>query len=74
MEDMGELGEAEVGLSIPSFPSPYPMGSRKGWHLRLSICASFFRETGAEWDFPAVLYMFAELILRRTGNILELGS
>ena len=65
-----------MGLSIPSFPDPYPypMGSRKGWHLCLSICASFFRETGAEWDFPAVLYTFAELNLRRTGNILELGS
>ena len=74
MEDMGELGEAEVGLSIPSFPSPHPMGSRKRWHLRLSICALFFREIGAEWDFTAVLYVFAELILRRTKNIVELGS
>ena len=50
MEDMEELGEAEVNLSILSFPLPYPIGVHKGWHLRLSVCASLFRETGAEWD------------------------
>ena len=36
---------------VPSLPLPYPMGDRKSWHLRLSICASLFPETGAEWGF-----------------------
>ena len=33
---------------VPCFPLPSRMGGWKGWHLHLSICASFFRETGAE--------------------------
>jgi len=50
MEDMEELGEAEEDLSS-SFLSPSLPEVRKGWHLRLSVCASFFREAEAEWDF-----------------------
>jgi len=52
---MEELGEGEVDLSS-SFLSPYPMGDLKGWHLRLSVCASiFFVKLGAEWDYPTAL-------------------
>ena len=31
------------------------MGRWKGWYLRLFVCPSLFRETGAEWDFPVAL-------------------
>jgi len=54
MEGMEGLGEAEVDLSS-SFLSPYPMGAGK---VGIYVCLSallFFRETGAERDFPTEL-------------------
>jgi len=56
MEDMEELGEAEVDLSSSSFLSSLP-DVRKGWHLRLFVCTSFFLEAEAEWDFVVALFV-----------------
>jgi len=40
---------------VPSFPLPYPM---RGWKNGIYVCLSellIFRETGAEWDYPAAI-------------------
>lgn len=74
MEDMEELREAEVNLSIPSFPLPYPIGVHNGWHLRLSVCASLFRETGAEMGFAALVRVRVNCKYSKTRNITELQS
>ena len=29
-------------FQVPSFALPYPIGGQKGWHLRQSVCTSFF--------------------------------
>jgi len=57
------------------------MGGRKGWHLRLSVSASLFNETGGEWDFPMALCVcsLSRLLIGRQiswsrGNNLSLGK
>jgi len=50
MEDMEEVGEAELYLSSSFPPTADAMGGVNILHLYLSVCASLFHETGAKWD------------------------
>ena len=61
-----------MDLSNCCLPTSLPDGPEK--LAFMSVCGSFFRETGAKWDLRHYVCVFAESIAGRTGNIMKLQS
>jgi len=75
MEDMEELGEAEVGLSS-SFLSPALPDGGPEILAFTSVCLRFlFSRNWSGIEFPfGTMCVFGEWIVGRTGNVVELRS